>query len=172
MMRSCQLSVIRGQLPATFRQWLLGACVLGLALPARAQQVLVQGDVANDTIKTMFGPNRQYFGHAYVGYGMVAGASAPGAALRYGFPSAELQLGGRLKRRISQTLALNLDLRYAYLNYGLEQDAAKRLPDARQHRSEKLGLHQLQTELSLRLNAAAVATPWAATSICWPGAAG
>ena len=49
--------------------WLVGAYCF-LALPAaRAQQVLVQANVADDTVKTTFGPNRRMFGQGYLGYG-------------------------------------------------------------------------------------------------------
>ncbi len=124
----------------------------GRALPARAQQVLVQANVADDTVKNVFGPNRRYFGHLYLGYALVAGPAGSGAAVRYGPASAELRLGGRLKRRLSQTLALNLDLAYAYQAYGLVQNAQKTLPTPALHRRESLSGHWLASELSLRLN--------------------
>ena len=123
------------------------------ASPAQAQQVLVQGNVANDTLPATFGPNRRYFLHLYAAGSLVAGPAETGAAVRYGLPSAEWQIGLRLKRRFTQTLALNLDLRYAYLRYALVQNGQKTLPDARQHDKETLGLHLLQLEPSLRLNA-------------------
>ncbi|MGY3087328.1 hypothetical protein ACVWYF_000354 [Hymenobacter sp. UYAg731] len=127
--------------------------VLGGALPAaHAQQVLVQANVADDTVKTTFGPNRRYFGHAYLGYGLLAGPAGAGAAVRYGLGSAELRGGGRLKVRFSQTLALNADLGYAYQRYSLAQNGQKTVPTSGLHLSESLGLHQLYSELSLRLN--------------------
>jgi hypothetical protein len=121
---------------------------------AQAQQVLVEANVADDTIKTTFGPNRRYFGHAYASYGLLAGASGGGGVqLRYGPGSLEAQLGGRLKRRLSQTLALNLDLRYAYQQFRMLQNAQKTVPSPALHQSESLSLHHIQSELSLRLNA-------------------
>jgi hypothetical protein len=145
----CWLLVMRqkyGNLLATL-------VLLGMAFSARAQQVLVEANVADDTIKTTFGPNRRYFGHAYASYGLLAGPSGgSGARLRYGFASSEVQAGGRLKRRLSQTLALNLDLRYAYQQFALAQNAQKTLPSPAQHQREDLALHHLQSELSLRLN--------------------
>ncbi|WP_125921499.1 hypothetical protein [Hymenobacter lapidarius] len=119
---------------------------------AHAQQVLVQANVADDTLKASLGPNRRYFGHLYAGYGLVAGRSEEGAALRHGLASSELRAGGRLKFRINQALALNLDLGYAYLRYDLRQNAQKVVPAPVQHRRESLGLHQLYSEASLRLN--------------------
>ncbi|MFC7668693.1 hypothetical protein ACFQT0_15925 [Hymenobacter humi] len=142
----------------TGRTRLLGTGVVLLAAgvlagSARAQQVLVQADVADDTVKTAFGPNRSYFGHAYVGYGLVAGPAGRGAGLRYGLGSSELRAGGRLKFRLTQAVALNLDLGYAYQRYELAQNAQKTVPTPALHRRERLGLHQLYSEASLRLNA-------------------
>jgi hypothetical protein len=127
--------------------------LVGALPPARAQQVLVQANVADDTVKTTFGPNRAYFAHAYLGYGLAAGPAGVGAALRYGPASAELQAGGRFKARLSNTFALNLDLGYAYQRYRLVQNERKIVPSPAQHRRESLGLHQVYSELSLRLNA-------------------
>jgi hypothetical protein len=128
--------------------------VLTAGFRVQAQQVLVEANVADDTIKTTFGPNRRYFGHVYGSYGLLAGASGgSGARLRYGLGSVEAQLGGRLKRRLSQTLALNLDVRYAYQQFSLAQNAQKTVPTPMLHKSESLSLHHLQSELSLRLNA-------------------
>ncbi len=140
------------------QRWGLSLALAGLLLaggsrPARAQQVLVQANVADDTIKTVFGANRRYFGHFYAGYGLVAGPAGRGAALRYGLGSSEGRLGGRLKFRLSQALAVNLDLGYAYLRYELAQNAQKTVPNAALHRHEKLGQHQIFSEASLRFNA-------------------
>ena len=131
---------------------LLLMLLMGAAQTARAQQVLVQANVANDTVKTTFGPNRRWFGHGYVALGLVAGPAETGAALRYGFPSAEARVGGRLKLRLSQSVALCGDLAYAYQRYELAQEAGKRVPAPTLHQRENLALHQLATELALRLN--------------------
>jgi len=137
--------------------WLL---VAGLAGPggfgraAHAQQVLLHTEVARDTLAPRTGPNRRYFGHIYFAYGLAVGSSAAGLPLRYGVGSAETQLGGRLKRRFNDHLALTADLRYAYLRYALAQDAgAKAAPFNALHDTETLTYHQLQGELGLRLNA-------------------
>lgn len=133
------------------------ASALGLLVCApllgQAQQVLVKANVAEDTVKNKFGPNRRYFGHAYVSYGLLAGAAGQGAELDHGLRSAELRVGGRLKFRFSQALALNLDLGYGYLRYQLSQNPTKLVPSPALHRRESLGLHQLYSEVSVRLNA-------------------
>ncbi len=132
-------------------QWLLAAC---LAAPAaHAQQVLLQTNVAQDTLPPRTGPNRRYFGHLYASYGLVAGGSEAGLPLRHGFASSETQVGGRLKWRVSDHLAVTTDLRYAYLRYALAQEAGpKAAPFAPLHDTETLTYHQLQGELGLRLN--------------------
>lgn len=142
----------RGLRPWASAGALLSVCVLATA-PARAQQVLVQANVADDTVKTTFGPNRRYFGHLYLGYGLVAGAPGAGAGVRNGLASSEVRGGGRLKVRLTQALATHLDLGYAYLRYDLDQNPQKTVPSAALHRREGLGLHQLYSEVGLRLNA-------------------
>ena len=128
------------------------ALLAGAPGAARAQQVLVQANVANDTLKTTFGPNRRWFGHGYVALGLAVGPAETGAKLRYGFSSAEARVGGRLKLRLSQSVALCGDLAYAYLRYELAQEAGKRVPAPTLHLRENLALHQLATEVALRLN--------------------
>ena len=133
----------------------MGAGLLALLLAgpaARAQQVLLQTDVANDTIPNRTGPNRRYFGHLYVGYALAAGPSALG--VRYGAASSELQVGGRLKRRLGAVFAFNTDLRYAYLRYGLDPNAGRPAPFGPGFDSQVLSFHQVQGEASLRLNPA------------------
>jgi hypothetical protein len=135
--------------------WLLALAIL-LLRPGtgHAQQVLVKGDVADDTLRTVFGPNRRYFGHLFGGAGFVVGpAGGVGGTLRYGIPSSEMELGARLKRRYSQTLALTLGVRYAMLSYALAQTAAKQVPSTTLHLRETLRLQQVQLESGLRLNA-------------------
>jgi hypothetical protein len=131
----------------------MGPAALALlvaGVPARAQQVLLQTDVATDTIPSRTGPNRRYFGHLYAGYTLAAGPSALG--VKYGFPSSELQLGGRLKRRLGSFLAFNTDLRYAYQRYGLDTEASRTGPFGTGFDSQFFSYHQLQGEASLRLS--------------------
>lgn len=132
-----------------------GLLLLLLAAPAaHAQQVLLQTDVAEDTVLNRTGPNRRYFGHLYGGYALAAGPSA--LALKYGLASSEVQLGGRLKRRLGPFFAFNTDLRYAYLRYGLDPGASQPGPfgPGAGFDSQYFSYHQVQGEVSLRLNPA------------------
>jgi hypothetical protein len=127
------------------------ALALLLGTPAaQAQQVLLQTDVAEDTIPNRTGPNRRYFGHFYLGYTLAAGPSALG--LNHGFASSEVQVGGRLKRRLGPYFALNTDLRYAYLRYGLDTGASQPSLFGTGFDSQYFSYHQLQGEASLRLS--------------------
>jgi hypothetical protein len=133
--------------------WLLVAGFSGGGPVARAQQVLLHSEVARDTLAPRTGPNRRYFGHFYIGYGLALGGSSAGLPIRYGVGSTEVQLGGRLKRRFTDNLGLTADLRYAYLRYALAQDAGPKAPPfGPVHGTETLTYHQLQGELGLRLN--------------------
>jgi hypothetical protein len=138
---------------AQLKRWsMLAALLVGASVVARAQQVLVQANVANDTLKSTFGPNRRWFGHGYLGLGLVVGPAAPGAALRSGAASAEARVGGRLKLRLGQSVAICGDLAYAYLRYELAQEAGKLVPGPAQHEREYLALHQVAAEGAVRLN--------------------
>ena len=123
--------------------------LLAAAPAARAQQVLLQTDVATDTLPPRTGPNRRYFGHLYGSYGLAAGPSPLG--VKYGFSSFEVQLGGRLKRRLGSYLAFNADVRYAYLRYGLDAEALRPAPFGGGFDTQTISYHQLQGEASLRL---------------------
>ncbi|MBG8553519.1 hypothetical protein [Hymenobacter guriensis] len=124
---------------------------LGSCLPVAAQRVLFQGDVAADTAVQRSGPNRVRYGHGYIGYAPVVGASAVAMPLRYG-ASGELFLGWRQKWRLSQPLALGLNGQYCRLTYRLDQGGSKQLPTAAQYDQESLTWQQVQVEPFLRLN--------------------
>lgn len=133
-------------------KWLIVVVICWLGgHSVRAQQVLLQTNVATDTLPPRTGPNRPWFGHVYLGYAPAVGAN--GLGVNYGLSSAETLVGGRLKRRLTGGLALCADLRYAYLRYQLDPDAQhpapfRTDPAADQH----LAYHQAQGELGLRLN--------------------
>jgi len=125
--------------------------LLTLNVPAaRAQQVLLQTDVAQDTLPARTGPNRAWFGHLYAGVATTTSAGALG--VRAGLASAEYQLGGRLKRRLGGFGALNADLRYAFLRYELDPGVARPAPFGAGVERQSLAYQQLQAETSVRLN--------------------
>jgi hypothetical protein len=126
--------------------WLLGAP------EAQAQNVLLRGNVAADTLRSDTGPNRTFFSHFYVGYAAVVGKfDGLGAELRYG-RSGEVFVGMRQKYRLSQTVAAGVDLRYTRSVYHLAQNDQKILPTPDQHQSETMALPQAQAEVYGRLN--------------------
>ncbi|AYA36486.1 hypothetical protein D3Y59_05100 [Hymenobacter oligotrophus] len=132
---------------------LLTGLLLGAAFSAAAQRPLLSTDVAADTVRQRYGPNRQLFRHLYVGYAFVLGQPAQqGAELRPA-ASAELTLGLRQKHRLAEHLALGFDARYARLQYSLAQNADKVLPTPELHHRESLVLQRADLEAWLRLNA-------------------
>ncbi|KAA9339725.1 hypothetical protein F0P96_03670 [Hymenobacter busanensis] len=136
----------------TYSAGLLLGLGLQLAVPAAAQTVLLDGDVAADTAQQTFGPNRRLYRHLFGGYAVVAGPDAPGAELR-GLASNELTLGLRHKLRLSQTLAVGADLRYLRQTYALSQNPQKAVPSSALHHRESLVVQRADAELWLRLNA-------------------
>ncbi|TGE19993.1 hypothetical protein [Hymenobacter elongatus] len=131
---------------------LMGTLLFLATLPGAAQRVLLRENLAADTARSVFGPNRAYYNHFYLGFGMVAGpAAGTGAEVRYG-SSAELVVGLRNKFRVSQALALGFDVRYARIAYYLAQTPQKTVPTSAQHHREYLALPQAQLEAFGRLN--------------------
>ncbi|WP_400190801.1 hypothetical protein [Hymenobacter sp. B81] len=122
------------------------------AAAAHAQTVLLDADVAADTARQTFGPNRRFYRHLYGGYALVVGPDQPGAPLRYG-ASGELTLGLRHKLRLTSWLALGADVRYLRQTYALRQTAGKVLPTPVLHHRESFTLHRADAEAWLRLNA-------------------
>jgi len=127
---------------------------VGLLRPAigKAQRVLLQSNVAQDTTYEQFGPNRAIYSHLYFGYLPVVGrASGAGAKLRYG-SSAEYMIGVRTKFRLSEPLSVGIDLRFVRLSYDLAQTAGKILPTPDLHHRESLAMSQVQLEGFVRFN--------------------
>lgn len=127
-----------------------GLALVGVAPAAFAQRVLLHSNTSQDTLRDAYGPNRAFFRHVFLSYAPVVG-QVVGAKL-HPFRSAEFSLGVRQKYRLSQAAALGFDLRYTRLNYSLRQTADKVLPNAAQHYSEALALHQAVLEPYLRFN--------------------
>ena len=139
--------------PAALRRRLLGlasAALLLSAAPAQAQRPLLSTDVAVDTARQTYGPNRRHFRHLYVAYLPVLGQAGRGAQLRP-WASAELAVGLREKLQLLGPLAIGADVRYVFVRYGLAQKADKVLPDARLHHREALLLHRIDLEGWARL---------------------
>ncbi|GAA4387067.1 hypothetical protein [Hymenobacter koreensis] len=131
----------------------LAGTVLWLSgTPAVAQTVLLNGNVAADTARQTFGPNRRLFRHLYVGYTAVIGPSPDGAPVRYGV-SGTVLVGLRHKLRLTQSLAVGADVRYARHTYALRQTQQKVLPSAALHHRESLVWQRAESEVWLRLNA-------------------
>lgn len=126
--------------------WLL------LLPPSNAQDVLLNQDVTQDTVKSDFGPNLKRFRHGYLGVGLVLGpAEAPGSDVLYG-NSINFAIGTRIKRKLSEFLSVGWDLSYRATAYRLKQDSLKILPTPDIHHRERLSTNMAQLQLYARFN--------------------
>lgn len=117
-----------------------------------AQTVLLHEDVNNDTIKSDFGPNLKRFNHFYMGYGLVLGPSTgAGADILFG-KSSNFTFGYRVKRKLSNTLAVGWELNYNTTSFRLKQDSLKIFPHTLLHEKEVFFSHAFQLQLYARLN--------------------
>jgi len=89
------------------------------------------------------GPNLDYYGHLFMGYGFIAGESNVSAQIKYGRSSA-FNLGYLWKWRMSKWLELGFDAEYHYAAFHLEQDSSKIVPNKLIHKREKIVFNSVQ----------------------------
>ena len=95
------------------------------------------------------GPNLDYYGHPFIGYGFIAGQSNDSAQLKYGKSSA-FNIGYLWKWRMSKWLELGFDAAYHYSSFHLEQDSSKIVPNKLIHKREKIVFNSAQVAPFLR----------------------
>lgn len=127
--------------------------LLGLfAFPLKqyAQEVDEYGrDLEKLTLKKK-GPNKDYYGHIYIGYGFVAGASEDSAKLVYGKSSA-FSLGYLWKWRLAKWTEVGFSAGYNYQSYHLAQDSSKTVPNSELHKREKIQINSIELAPFLRI---------------------
>ena len=116
-----------------------------------AQTKLLEIDHKKDTIPHTSGPNLKLYTHFFLGYGFVAGASEPGAKIKYGF-SNDLSFGMRRKRKISALYSLGFDFFYHVTAFHLVQDSTKILPNGLLHDKEKFKFNMFSLGFYNRFN--------------------
>lgn len=126
--------------------------IIFLTLNVFAQQVIMEQDVAKDTVPSDFGPNLKNFSHFYTAFGIIAGAPhGYGTNIRYG-NSSDFNTGFRYKRKLSNFYSLGFDLGYGLTSFKLKQDSTKILPNAKLHYNEKINFNHLKLILYNRFN--------------------
>lgn len=96
------------------------------------------------------GPNLDYYGHLFIGYGLIAGADKDSAGLVYGRSSA-FNIGYLWKWRLAKWLEFGFDVEYHYAAFHLEQDSSKIVPNTTINKREKIVFNSLQTVPFLRV---------------------
>ncbi|MCB0396736.1 MAG: hypothetical protein KDD36_08790 [Flavobacteriales bacterium] len=127
----------------------LFVCCLPLA--GSSQTVLLDIDVAGDTVPPTKGKNLKHFVHMYMSYGFIGGIMETGARIRPE-SSSFYEFGFRYKRKISPTIATGLELAYRNDVYNLRQEKGKVIPDTVLHNREKLSFHILNLGWYMRVN--------------------
>ena len=130
---------------------ILGLFLIG-SIPVLAQKVLLEQNVAQDTLPENFGPNQKHFGHFYVGFGMMAGAAEAKSSAIDHLKSHEFLLGYRFKYKVSNFYSVGLDGFSTFQTYYLKQQAGKTLPTKILFDEEKLKFTNLGLSFYNRFN--------------------
>lgn len=120
------------------RQGLIFCLVLLVPMAVFGQEVLLEENVAADTVPENYGPNERHYVHVYYQIGAVVG-SAEGDSLEV-MPglSYEMAFGLRYKLRVTSWYALGLDLNVRNTRYRITQARNKNFPNTDQHKREAL----------------------------------
>ena len=124
---------------------ILGILFFSLAISTYSQQGedKYNRDLDSLTLRKR-GPNLDYYGHFFIGYGLIAGADSDSARLIYGKSSA-FSLGHLWKWRMAKWLEIGFDVEYHYASFHLKQDSSKIVPNSTIHKREKIVFNSLQT---------------------------
>jgi len=117
-----------------------------------AQEVLIEQNVLNDTVKDNFGPNLENFLHFFVGYGFVVGQPSRDGANIIPGKSRTYEIGSRYKYKVSNFYAIGSSFSFISYAYAIKQDDNKVFPDARIHRSEYITSYCLSYGVYNRFN--------------------
>lgn len=90
------------------------------------------------------GPNKDHYGHLYLGYGFLLGDSDSDSAQIKNYQSSSFSLGWLSKWRINKWYELGFDVTYYYSSFHLVQDSFKIVPNNVQHKREKLVFNNVQ----------------------------
>lgn len=116
-----------------------------------SQDVLLKQNVPQDATKPSYGPNLKHFVHAYVGLAFPVATNSQQNFIKAGL-SSDVDLGLRYKRRLSNTLALGLDLGINATAYKIRQDDSKTVPDTYANDREKIQVNTAVSAAWFRIN--------------------
>lgn len=124
---------------------------LSISMGAFSQDILLQQNVKSDSIRPSYGPNLRNYLHGYVGLGFPLFTNE---TVKYTKPgvSTNFDLGLRYKRRITNYLALGLELGINATSYKLKQKEPKTIPDTVVNDKEKFQISSLYSSGYVRIN--------------------
>lgn len=125
---------------------------MSLAVLSFSQEILLEEDVAGDTIIEKNGPNLKRYGHFFFDYGFFADQpEGDGMEIQYGFSNA-LTFGYRYKYKLNNTFAFGWDMHLSSWIFRIKQNDQKTFPDSILHTKERLTAGNLGGEIYLRIN--------------------
>lgn len=123
-----------------------------LAITTKAQTILMEENVNQDTLPKTFGPNLKHYLHSYLSYGLVIGQPKDkGMDVKPG-NSSELVWGIRYKNRLSNFLAIGAELNYGIQYFALKQDSSKIFPNNILHKKERFSFNNIGLSGYFRVN--------------------
>ncbi len=134
------------------RLLILAALLMALPVLTHAQQIVLEEDIAGDSLYDTWGPNELHFLHFYNGLGFVIGpGEGDSLEVASGF-SYQFSTGLRYKLRVSSWYAMGLDLQYRNTRYRLAQDSTKNFPNNALHKREAIVDNAFELEYYNRFN--------------------
>jgi len=125
--------------------------LFAISINTYSQEVLLEQNVKADTIRPTKGPNLKNFVYGYIGIGFPV---ATEQTAKYTIPVTSLSslYGVRYKRKLTNTLAIGLDLGLNLTAYKLKQNQGKEIPDTVINTKEKFQINSTRGSAFVRLN--------------------
>lgn len=137
--------------PGSFKIVLVLAGLLLFLVEGKAQRTLFEQDVDTSGAIPKFGPNRAFYVHPYVAYGLMFWPQEDGARTKW--YSSNYAYALRFKRKLAWWDSWIVDIGYRYDYFSLNQKKTKMAPlDTIRHSREFLSVHNVSGEFCNRIN--------------------
>lgn len=122
-----------------------------ITIGAFSQDILLQQNVKADTIRPTYGPNLRNYLYGYIGLGFPLYTNE---AVAYTKPvsSSAFDFGIRYKRKLTNYLAVGIDIGVVAAAYKVKQNDGKTVPDTIINDKEKFQINSLQGSAYARIN--------------------
>ena len=130
---------------------ILTLVLLALSLGAFSQDILLEQNVKADSVRPKYGPNLSNYLHGYIGLGFPLFTSEAVSYTKPGSSSA-FDFGLRYKRKLTNYLAVGIDMGVVAAAYKVQQKEGKTVPDTIINDKEKFQINSLQGSVYTRIN--------------------